>query len=350
MRKARAAPASAARRDRTRSTGAALVVAACLTGCGGAADSNRADAGDPIRAVFDAVDEARIRSFLDDLTGGEGFSNRWSPDAKAKFRAYWQAKMESFGATTEVIPFPIADLVGETEGHDVEAVLRGSSADSLVIIVHYDSVGAKGKETENPAADDDGSGLAMQLEAARIFAAAPQRAFTVRFVAADYEEISNDLKGDFAYVAHLRKKAAAEHFTILAASDDDQTGWSCWSEHLCPPRSPPRDSTFRVIACSGDKHDYDYPDLSKGMVDVAARYGSPITPTPLCDGSGDTDHYPFWVAGIPAYVIEEWGAARNPHYDQEGHDTLEHIDYGLLTGTARIQIAFQAQLAGIGAP
>ena len=37
----------------------------------------------------------------------------------------------------------------------------------------------------------------------------------------------------------------------------------------------------------------------------------------------------------------------NPHYDDTGDDTLAHIDLDLLTETARIQIAFQAQLAGI---
>ena len=68
----------------------------------------------------------------------------------------------------------------------------------------------------------------------------------------------------------------------------------------------------------------------------------------MCDGSGDTDHYPFWVAGIPAYVIEEWGSENNPRYDDTGDDTLAHIDFPYLTATAKIQIAFQARLAGIG--
>src|SRR5438105_1473826 len=103
-----------------------------------------------------------------------------------------------------------------------------------------------------------------------------------------------------------------------------------------------------MIDCSGDVKYYDFPDLGTGMVDLAKRFGAHETPTVVCDGSGDTDHYPFWVAGIPAYVIEEYGSENNPHYDDTGDDTMAHIDLDMLTDTSRIQIGFQAQLAGIG--
>lgn len=62
------------------------------------------------------------------------------------------------------------------------------------------------------------------------------------------------------------------------------------------------------------------------MKAVAATYGATVVPTVTCDPAGDTDHYPFWVAGIPGYVIEEWGSESNPHYDQTGNDTLDKIN------------------------
>jgi Zn-dependent M28 family amino/carboxypeptidase len=309
------------------------------------------------KAIFDAVARANIEARLNELTGvvpvtagGSTFSmtNRWAVAAKQNFRAYWTDYMTALGAQVNELTFPIPNLVGETQGHNVEAILPGRSADSIVIIVHYDTVGITGKETKNPGADDDGSGLATQLEAARIFASYPDRAKTVRFVAADYEEISDNLDGDYAYVDYLKAEAASKGFTIIAASDNDQTGWSCWSENLCSANSPPKNTTFQVIACSGDSHHYDYPDLSKGMTDVAAAYSTTIVPRAVCDGSGDTDHYPFWVANIPAYVIEEWGSENNPHYDDTGNDTMAHIDLDLLTEVSKIQITFQAKLAGIG--
>jgi hypothetical protein len=170
----------------------------------------------------------------------------------------------------------------------------------------------------------------------------------VRFVAADYEEISNNLDGDYAYVAYLRHEAQTKNFKILVASDDDQVAWSCWDAGMCAANAPPANSVFRMTSCSGDSHHYDYPALTQGIIDVAKAHNSPLTPMPICDGSGDTDHYPFWAAGIPAYVIEEYGVDQNPHYDDTGDDTMAHISFDLLTETSKIQIAFQARLAGIG--
>lgn len=318
-----------------------LVVAACTSPPGGPDPDPDPD---PSGSIYDEVDGARIARQLADLVAA---GERWSPAAKASFRARWRETYEALGMTVSEQTFPIDDLVGETEGHNLEAVLPGASPDSVVIIVHYDTVGIDGHEADNAGADDDGSGLVMELEAAQIFAAHPDRDFTVRFVAADYEEISDDLDGDYAYVEHLQAEAAAGGFAIKVASDDDQTGWSCWSEDLCGHNPPARNSQFQMISCSGDDYDYDYPELSAGIIDVAQRNGSPMTPRAVCDGSGDTDHYPFWVAGLPAYVIEEYGSERNPHYDDTGDDTMAHIDLDMLAEISRIQIAFQAELAGV---
>jgi hypothetical protein len=333
-------------------------------GSGGGADP----LPDPkaLQSVFAAVDQKNLEKLLAEVTGVapvtvDGatlhLTERWSAAGKASFRAYWKQYFTALGATVSEIPFPVdlTDIdpdhvvVGETTGHNVEAVLPGDSADSVVIVVHYDSVGLKGLETQNPAADDDGSGLVTLLEAARIFAARSHRARTVRFVAADYEEISNDLLGDLAYVAYLQKESKAKGFKILVAADNDQTAWSCWDEQLCRKNAPPANGAFRLTTCSGDKLGYDYPDLLKGVTQVAATY-STMQVQAACDGSGDTDHYAFWQAGIPAYVIEEIDADLNPHYDDNdtGDDTLAHVNTSYLFKIAQVAITYQAELAGIG--
>ena len=320
--------------------------------------------GDVYKGVFDAVDKASIQHLLEDLTGANAITeggrtfritNRWAPASKANFRAYWLDKLRALGATAQELAFPIAKssmdpnhLVDETEGHDVEAILPGRSADSIVIVTHYDTVGLKGKELENPGADDAGSGLAVMMEAARIFAAIPNRKNTIRFVAADYEEISDNLDGDVAYVKYLQAEAAAKGFKILLAADNDQIGWSCWSENRCTAGAPAPNSVFRMTSCSGDAKKYDYPDFTKGITDVADKYGA-IEVFAECDGSGDTDHYSFWQAGIPAYVIEEYDPDQNPHYDDNdtGDDTLAHVDLDYLFHTAQVAITYQAQLVGL---
>src|ERR1700755_2009909 len=92
------------------SAAAVLLLASGLSGCGSSAKSGDGGGGagdDPVKAAFDAVDEASLEGFRDDLTGRQGFSERWSPPAKAKFRSYWRQKMESLGATTAELTFPI---------------------------------------------------------------------------------------------------------------------------------------------------------------------------------------------------------------------------------------------------
>jgi hypothetical protein len=340
---------------------ALVALAACSTppppASPDAAPPPPADAA-PLASVWDSVDPASLNAELLQLTGatavtvnGSTFNmtNRWSIDAKANFRAFWTQYMTGLGATVSTLEFPIDQaLIGEKFGHNVEAVFPGDSPDTIVIITHYDTVGITHHETENPGADDAGTGLALQMEAARIFVKYPHHKYTVRFVVADYEEISNNLNGDFAYVSYLKQQAKAQGFTIVAASDGDQTGWSCWSEGLCGSGAPAPNSTFQMISSSGAPDNFDYPDLSAQLIQLAADHASPLAPTAVTDDSGDTDHYPFWVAGIPAYVIEEWGANNNPHFDDAGGDVMATIDMDLFANIARIQIAFQAQLAGIG--
>ena len=322
---------------------AALVVLSVACDFHTVPDGADAPAQQQRASIYSLVDATQLRARLGEIASTE----RWSPAAKASFRAYWTQYMSALGATVSELAFPIADLVGEAQGHDVEAVLPGRSADSVVIVTHYDSDGITGLETLNPGADDAGSGLAVQMEAARIFARLAERDYTVRFVITDYEELTDNLAGAVAYIANLGAEATAGGFRIVVASNSDMVGWSCWSDGLCGSNPPASRSTFQIISCSGDRASYDYPELANGLSAVAARYSTTMTPSNLCDGSGATDHYAFWQAGIPAYAILEYAVDNNPHADAGGDDTLAHIDFDMLAEIARIQIAYQAELAGI---
>lgn len=81
---------------------------------------------------------------------------------KGFFRSYFEQQMDALGIPWSEIAYPTAHTIGETEGHDVEAILPGASADT-VVVVHYDSTGKLQHETENPGADDDATGLASLL-------------------------------------------------------------------------------------------------------------------------------------------------------------------------------------------
>src|SRR5262249_541624 len=134
-------------------------------------------------------------------------------------------------------------------GDNVEAILRGPSADSLIIIVHYDSIGPSGTETANPGADDDMSGMSILLETARLFVKhRAQLRLTVRFVASDEEELGG-LAGARNYAAYIKALSQSEHFALVAAVDDEQSGRNCNTDGRCGDTLFP---AFDVYSCGGN--------------------------------------------------------------------------------------------------
>ena len=175
--------------------------------------------------VFNNVSQSHLQELLKNMTGvnpvtvdGKTFSitDRYLPASKANFRSYWTSYFKSLGIPVQEFAYPTAHTSsGETNGHNLEAVLKGKSPDSIIIIVHYDSMGITGSESTNPAVDDDMTGMAMLMETARILSqigTVPDH--TVRFVAADYEEWSGPgLEGARVYAKYINDLAAKENFS-----------------------------------------------------------------------------------------------------------------------------------------
>jgi len=222
-----------------------LVVIGFLIGCqGGSGDTEVSDAAlengpapvaatDHLKEIFDQVDGARLTQTMRELSGVvpvtvNGVSitlgERFSTNGRKKFRDYWMQTMRGLGL--EINQFHYQAAGHPRAGDNVEAVLRGPSPNSVVVIVHYDSIGPRGRETSNPGADDDMSGMAIQLETARLFVAhRAQLANTVRFVASDEEELGG-LAGARNYAAQIKALSVAQGFTLVAAIDDEQSGWN----------------------------------------------------------------------------------------------------------------------------
>jgi hypothetical protein len=298
--------------------------------------------------VFAAVDQERLVQTLRELTGvvpvtvdGDTFSisERYSETGRQHFLSYWRDLFEGFGMTVRAIDYQGPN--SDRPGHDLEAVLPGASADSIVIIVHYDSIGPPGQETENPGVDDDMTGMAIMVELARILLPYADRLeHTVRFVATDEEELG-DLAGARAYASQIQAEAAAGGFEIVAAVDNEQTGWNCMSENLCGPTSgwP----VFDVFDC-GDQ--FSNPELGNQLEAVVQAYSPSMGVERGCIGA-NSDHYAMWEIGVPSVVFTEHNPFANPHFDQNGGDVFELIDQDYVAAIARPGITFEAQLVGI---
>ncbi|MDE2293117.1 MAG: M28 family peptidase [Elusimicrobia bacterium] len=291
--------------------------------------------------VFAAVDSGHLESLLKDMSGvrpvtagGKTFSisDRYTPASKADYREYWKQYFRGLGLAINEIPYRSSQGNGEEQGHDLEAVLAGASADSVVIIVHYDSIGPNGPD--NPGADDDMSGMSVLMETARVLAARKDRLQrTVRFVASDYEEWGG-LEGARAYASYISGLAKQGNFKVVAAIDDEQSGWNEGSGDL-----------FDFFDCGGAT---DSKALGGLLSDTAAVY-SRMQTSHGCMGE-NSDHYAMWEVGVPAVVLSEHDPFNNPHFDQEGGDTYDRIDSGYHLRIAQVGVTFAARVAGLEPP
>ncbi len=308
---------------------------------------------DAVKQIFDEVDGDHIIQLMRDLSGVDPvmidgqlirIDQRFDSDGRKRFRDYFIQTMKGLGL--EINQFHYQAAGHPRPGDNVEAILRGPSADSVVIIVHYDSIGPRNRETQNPGADDDMTGMSILFETARLFVAhRDQLAFTIRFVASDEEELAG-LAGARNYAAYIKALSLSEGFALVAAVDDEQSGWNCSVDKRCGDTNFPG---FDVFSCgSGAGHSFNFPEMGDRLQAVAEAFSS-LHVTRGCLGQ-NSDHFAMWEIGVPAVVYSEHNPFANPHFDRSGGDTFDKIDTDYLISIARPAIAFQAQLAGFHPP
>jgi Tol biopolymer transport system component len=216
-----------------------------------------------------------------------------------------EEKYRSFGYQTRLQRF--TTLQGrEIEVANVIATIPGTVNPELVYVVgaHFDS------RAEGPGADDNTSGTAMILEAARVLSTRPLPA-TVMFVAFTGEE--SGLRGAREFGRRMK-----DSITVVGALNNDMMGWS--NDHRL-------DNTIR----------YSNPGLRDVQHAAAIHFSELITYDAFYYKSTDAQAlYDAWgdiIAGIGSYPI-----LGNPHYHQV-HDVLETINHRQLAETSKTTIA-----------
>jgi Zn-dependent M28 family amino/carboxypeptidase len=221
----------------------------------------------------------------------------------------------SFGLTASY------DLFGT--GTNVVAVKTGTVHPEQVYIIgaHYDSVG-------NAGADDNASGVAAVLEAARVLADFQFEA-TLRFVAFDREE--DGLIGSTAYAA------AHAGDNILGMLSLDMIAYN----------APSRLNTALLYGRSASD------PLKLALSNAISLYGEGITVSDL--GQFDaSDHAPFEARGFQAALLIEGAMNRylgylNPNYHtaNDNVDQAGYIDYLYATRMTRSAVGWLATDAGL---
>ena len=219
---------------------------------------------------------------------------------------------KSFGYAPEYQWFePRNAFEGKTA--NVVATLKGTTDPDLIYVVssHYDSVEA------GPGADDDSSGTAALLEAARVLADHPLPA-TVIFASFTGEE--GGLLGSREFV----RRAVASKLHIVGALNNDMVGWV---------NDGRLDNTIRYSNPGIRDIQHGAAMLFTRLITYDALYFKGTDAASLYDAYGDV------IGGIGSYPV-----LGSPHYHQAS-DLLEFENHQLITETSKTTVATVMLLA-----
>lgn len=202
---------------------------------------------------------------------------------------------------------------------NVVAVLPGRSASRLILGAHFDTVEG------TPGADDNASGVAVLLEAARLLA--PQSLdCTLECVAFNLEELN--MVGSGHYVQTLTRSRAP----VIGMYSLEMVGFTNRAPHSQELPAGLRDrypSTGDFLAVIGNRRSHGLlRETMRGMRAVAGLPAEHLI-VPMngwwLPATRLSDHAPFWDAGYSALLLTDTAFLRNPHYHQPT-DTLETLD------------------------
>jgi len=263
-----------------------------------------------------------IANLAADVQMLQDFGTRYASTAACESSG--QALFDAFSALgLDQVRFEPFHFSGAYESRNVVAEKTGETYpdDVYIVCAHYDSSSpAASRQTLAPGADDNGSGVAAVLEAARALAGCDLD-FTVRFIAFSAEEWG--LYGSRTYAAVAR--TAGER--ILGVINLDMIAFA--------------DEAPEDIHCIVNAESAWLGDL---FLDAGEAYGG-VDGTRIVDPSFVySDHAAFWEYGYPALDATEDDPLTNPYYHQIT-DTLDKLDLNFLVASARASTGLLAELA-----
>jgi hypothetical protein len=320
---------------------ACCTVATVLLAFAGAARALDGGPADPaVQARMRAVSEAELRGHIERLSGlvdvTVGATTRRirsrsvsHPDIVAA-EQYLLDRLAALGLAVRREAYLPDGGASTPPLANVEGTLRGAAApdEVYVLAAHYDSTakltrGWNAAIDPAPGADDNASGTALVLEAARVLRDARPRA-TIRFVFFTAEEVG--LAGSAAYVRAARARGEDLRFAI-SMDPVGNTGPLAGNLYF----TYNRDS--EVVAREAEA--------------IRARYGLRI---PVLAIPGDSpiiaddrsDHHAFWNEG---YRALHGGTIPGDVYHTL-LDTLEKVDLPFLADATSVVVALLAEAAG----
>ena len=270
-------------------------------------------------ASTSTVNPAHLKVHLQKIVGER--NPYTSPARLGQVEQYIEGELKSFGLAVESDVFTYR---GKNYRNIIARAGTGRSGPSIILGAHFDSVEG------SPGADDNASGVAVLLEAARILSQSRLRN-PVMFCAFNLEELN--MVGS----AHFAKKLRAQGAKIGVMVSLEMVGYT-------------------DTGSGGQKYpaglSWFYPDrgdfigvvgnwrsamvLRRFALSIRQVKGLPVeTLTVLGNGFlvpqvRLSDHAPFWDLGYPALLVTDTSFFRNPHYHRAS-DTVETLDLTFMT-------------------
>jgi len=197
-------------------------------------------------------------------------------------------------------------LFNEPSGRNVLGIHKGVRFpdEQYIICAHYDAF------SSSPGADDNASGTAAVLEAARVLSQV-STAYTILFALWDEEEIG--MEGSKAYA----RLAVDSNEVIKGVINLDMIGWDGND-----------DGAFGIHHRS---YVADEVVLKDTVEDIIAAYGLDLVPLVPVSPSRNSDHSSFWTYGFEAVLlIEHFGVLYNgvqTDFNPFYHSLYDMIDF-----------------------
>jgi uncharacterized repeat protein (TIGR01451 family) len=286
-----------------------------------------------IHSLVNSVSQTQIYTTIlnlqddDSIPGWDAERSRYSYSPELVIeRDYIRGRMEVLGLDVRYHSFSL----GTETLDNIEGTLSGWEAGSGTVYIacaHYDSI-SEDWDNAAPGADDNASGTAAVLEAARILS---QYRFkhTLRFVTFAAEE--QGLIGSYYYAAEARSAGT----NIGGVINHDMIAWDSDGDGVMEIHAGTRS---------------DSQALSSAFLDAMDAYSISLTPRYVTWGATTrSDHARFWNQAYPAMLAIEDLRDYNPYYHTTG-DTLDKLDLLFARKFVQTTVATLAELAEIIPP
>ena len=289
---------------------------------------------------------------------GIGAALTWTKGQFESFGLSTVKPCETFTGARVPQPTPVCDMV---------AVQLGTERPNDVVIItgHIDSrvTDVMNATSDAPGANDDGSGTAAVIEAARVLS---KHKFAGTIV---YAALSGEEQGLYGGKV-LANYAKAQGSNVVANLNNDIIGNSCGSDGVCNakvvrvfsegPRWQGHDELAKQIRSLGGENDAPSRNISRFLASLAGRLniGLDVMQVWRNDRFGrGGDHTEFLNAGYPgvrfSVAVENYNWQHQDLRTEKGikyGDTIENMDFPYLEKITKLNSAALAAIASAPPP